>query len=695
VIFKSEIVFVRILFPFITGIACAYLFGKGNFIIPCLITTTLLLSYLLFINLFYKKIKAYNFKGVTGVVFYLFCFALGGMMCLLNTQSSRKNYFANQSYDYLKVWVDGEPQLTNNILRFEAVVTSAYQYNKPKFANGKLLIALKIDSLRPIKLNYGDELIIASKYLPVEPTYNPGEFNFKAWLASKNIYQQTFINQDHLIKLKTTTGNPIIKYAIEERKKQVETYRQLIENDEAFAVAATLVLGYRADLSKETLTTYSRTGTIHALSVSGSHIAIIFFLLNSMLSFLDRKKFLMIIKLFFICLLIWYYSLLTGFSSSVLRSAIMITIFILAKAFNRNSNNYNILAFTAFALLVYNPFFIWDVGFQLSFISVFGLIYLQPKIYKLIYVKNKWLDKLWSAVALSLAAQLATFPLSVYYFHQFPIYFILGNLFILLPLIAMMYLGIAILILRVYFLSPIFEWIITFTNSGLKWIADLPFSGITSIWLNEWQLLLLSLALSLLVYSLANYHKKLLITSICLLLVFQSYSTYNKILVTRQSKVLFYSLRKNYAAAFIDAHKAILLTDLTPEDKNYQFFVQPALDKMQIEDVLFVKWGQDTIVNSFIKFKKQIKFKQYSILMMDSSFNYKKIIGLPKFDAVWFHQNPRKNISNLRTEVIFSTLLIDASNKDYKIKAYEEEANKFELQHYTLKKNKAYLINLK
>ncbi|WP_316784033.1 ComEC/Rec2 family competence protein [Pedobacter frigiditerrae] len=693
--FKSEIVFVRILFPFIAGIVCAYLFGKGSLITTCLIATALLLSYLFFINLFYKKIKAYNFKGATGVVFYIFCFALGGLLCLLNTQSFRKDYYANQSYDYLKVWVNGEPQLTNNILRFEVEVSSVYQNNKPKFATGKLLIALKIDSLRPVKLNYGDELIIASKYLPIEPSYNPAEFDFKAWLSSKNIYQQTFINQDHLVNLKTSTGNPIIKYAIEERKKQVEIYRHFIKNDEAFAVASTLVLGYRADLSKETLAAYSKTGTIHALSVSGSHIAIIFFLLNSMLSFLDRKKFLMIFKLFFICTLIWYYSLLTGFSSSVLRSAIMITIFILAKAFNRNSNNYNILAFTAFTLLVYNPFFIWDVGFQLSFISVFGLIYLQPKIYKWIYVKNKWLDKIWSAVALSLAAQLATFPLSVYYFHQFPMYFILGNLFILLPLIAMMYLGIGILVLRVYFLAPIFEWIITFTNNGLKWIADLPFSGITSIWLSEWQLLLLSLALLLLVYSLVNYRKKLLVTSICLLLIFQSFSAYYKIAAAKQSKILFYSLRKNYAAAFIDADRAILLTDLSPEDKNYQFFVQPALDKMQVVDVLFVNWEQDTIVNSFVKFKKQIKFHQYSILMIDESFNYKKINGLPKFNAVWLHQNPKKDISSLRTETIFSTLLIDATNKDYRIKAYEDGANKFQLQHYTLKKNKAYLINLK
>ena len=190
-----------------------------------------------------------------------------------------------------------------------------------------MLIALKIDSLKPIQLNYGDELIITDKYLPIEPPYTPGEFDFQAWLAAKNVYQQTFINQDQLIQLNESKGNAIIKYAITQRKKQVAIYRQLIKNDEAFAVASTLVLGYRADLSKETLAAYSKTGTIHALSVSGAHVGIIFFLLNAMLSFLDRKRALKILKVIVICSLIWYYALLTGFSSSVLRSAIMITIF--------------------------------------------------------------------------------------------------------------------------------------------------------------------------------------------------------------------------------------------------------------------------------------------------------------------------------------------------------------------------------
>ncbi|RZL34610.1 MAG: ComEC/Rec2 family competence protein, partial [Pedobacter sp.] len=357
--------------------------------------------------------------------------------------------------------------------------------------------------------------------------------------------------------------------------------------------------------------------------------------------------------------------------------------------------NYNILAFTAFILLFYNPFYIWDVGFQLSFISVFGLIYLQPKIYKWLYFKNKWVDKIWSAIALSLAAQLATFPLSVFYFHQFPVYFLLGNIFILLPLIILMYFGIGILILKVYFLAPIFEWIISFTNNGLKFIADLPFSGITSIWLNTWQLLLLSSAIGFLIYALVNYQKRLLFFAICLLIAFQTYAAYVKTSAMQQQKISFFTLRKNYAVAFIQSNKAILVTDLTADDKNFQFFVEPALDKMQVEDVLFINCKQDTVLTNFVKKESQIRFLSYKILMVDEKFNYKKIEHMPKVNSVWLQNNTRKNIKELRQEVIFKELIIDASNKDYMIKTYENEAHNFDLKYHTLKKNNSYLINLK
>ncbi|WP_449438588.1 ComEC/Rec2 family competence protein [Pedobacter steynii] len=166
---------------------------------------------------------------------------------------------------------------------------------------------------------------------------------------------------------------------------------------------------------------------------------------------MNRNSLLKIGKVAIIIALVWFYALLTGFSPSVLRSAIMLSVFIIAKSFNRQSNSYNIISFTAFCLLLYDPFLIWDVGFQLSFLAVLGLIYLQPKIQNWWHPKNKWINKLWEVTAMSLAAQFITYPLSVYYFHQFPIYFLISNLFIMVPIALLMYLGIIILMGKLVF----------------------------------------------------------------------------------------------------------------------------------------------------------------------------------------------------------------------------------------------------
>ncbi len=692
--YKAEIVFVRILIPFTIGILLAYNFQLRINVLFLLSCSLFLFSCLTITNIYYKSLKAYNFKSLVGALLFLSWFTFGSLICLLNAQLIKPNHYAKQSYPILKGWIKNEPQVSRQILRFEVSISSGYLNLTPNEASGILLVALKVDSLKPIVLAYGDEIIICCRYLPVEPPYNPAEFDFCAWLATKNIYHQTFINQNQLLQLNHDQGNPIIKYALEVRKRQVDLYRKLIKDDEAFAVASTLVLGYRADLSKETLAAYSQTGTIHALSVSGMHVGIIYVFLNLILFFLNKNNTLKTVKVLLICSLIWYYSLLTGFSPSVLRSAVMLTVYILAKTFNKNSNSYNILAFTAFCLLCYDPFLLWDVGFQLSFLAVFGLIYLQPKIYQWIEVKNKWLDQLWATTALSLAAQITTFPLSIYYFHQFPLYFIISNLFILLPLSAMMYLGIGILTLRLYFLAPLFEWIIRFTNEGLKWIADLPFAGITAIWINQWQMIILTIALGVLIFALANYQKRLLLVAMLLLLIFQSFAAYEKLELSHQRKIIFFSLRKNYATAFIDGDSVILMTDLSDRDSSYHFFIKPALDQLQLKKIKFIAWETDTTLNEFIKKDHQVEFHQYKVLLLDQSFNHQKIEELPKFDLVWLHQSPKKAMADLRQEVIFSNLLIDVTNHDALIAKFEREANKLGLKYYTLKKNKAYLIQI-
>src|SRR5690606_17140896 len=320
--------------------------------------------------------------------------------------------------------------------------------------------------------------------------------------------------------LKRNEGNPLISYALQLRQKLVKRFSRFIENKDAAAVASTLILGYRADLSREVLNAYAATGTMHVLSVSGMHVGILFFFLDFMLKWMNKRKSLRILKTLLLLAIIWLYALITGFSAAVCRAALMLSFVIVGKAIHRRTNTYNLLAISAVMLLIYNPYFLLDVGFQLSYLAVAGLIYFYSNIYHAFYVENFFAAKTWSCISLSLAAQLATFPLSMYYFHQFPFYFLLSNLFIILPTVVIMYSGLLFALLPLDAFSTFTGWIlertISFTNSVLAVIENLPLSVISSIWINPWEYVLLYLLIFLLFFSFTL--KKKLLTGFSLLL---------------------------------------------------------------------------------------------------------------------------------------------------------------------------------
>lgn len=692
--FKEEYFFVRILAPMLSGIVFFYIVPADNLMI--VVGSICLMIYLTIfsLNIFYKKVNAYRFKGYTGILIYALFFFMGGLLSLMNNERLRPDYFTRKKVDYLKIMVNSEPVLNKDILRLKVRIISGYQENRAVKLSGQMLLAIKTDRFNPLKLRYGDELFIRAKYSAVEPPYNPAEFNFKEWLAIQNIYKQEFINQGQLVKTGLNTGNPVLRFALSWREQQIIKYREYIKNDEAFAVASTLILGYRADLSAETLSAYANTGTIHALSVSGSHVAIIFFALDFLLVFLNKGKGLKTLKFFIICTLIWTYALITGLSPSVVRAAIMITIFITSKTFAQHKNSYNVLAFAAFCQLIYQPYLIWDTGFQLSYLSVFGLLYLQPKIYNWIYLQNKWLNKIWELTALSIAAQVATFPLCVYYFHQFPVYFLLGNLFISLPLMIMMVLGIVILLPFSGRLAPIFEWIIVVTNQVLKWISNLPFATFSSWWITLPELILLSLSIAFFIYATAKYNKTLLFASLITFIIYQAAITYDHYKMTRQQKIIFFTLRKNYAAAFIHAGNAILLTDLRPGDQTFKFSVKPALDQLQVSRVSLIHLKTDTLTPNFILQNRQIIFHGYKILIIDESWNNKQLQARGKFNAIWLTGNTTFNIETLPKEIQYQNIIMDATNKDYKIEWFKKNEYNNNAQLKILKKNPAYLVPL-
>lgn len=676
-------IFGKILLPFCIGIWVLHAADNTKLNLPVLIFIILTIILSLIISFLYRLLKVYHHKELLAILINLLFFSLGLFWYSNANLIQNPANFSNHQADFLRISVADEPQQHGSILRFKARVLANYTGHQKQQTSGYLLVALHYDSAFPVQLQYGENYYIPARYKVIAAPYNPAEFDFSSWLAMQNIHHQIFLQPEELIASRIKTGPALISFVLALRKNQVALYRRLIKDDNAFAVASTLILGYRADLSAETLSAYSKTGTIHALSVSGMHVGIIYLVLNQALGWMDRKVWLKWSKVLLLLILIWGYAVLTGCSASVLRSAIMLSIFILAKSFQNQVNSYQVLYFSAFCLLLYNPFLLWDVGFQLSYLAVLGLIYLQPKLEQLIHFKSLWLRKLWSLISLSIAAQLFTFPLSSYYFHQFPVYFILSNLFIVLPVTLLMYIGMLLLLFRLYWIAPLFEWLIIFMNRGLEKIAALPCSSINMIWFTKPELLLLCLFLLLSCMALQQKNKYYLALSLLTAGCFQVMLVKDELSAARQQKIIPFTLNRNYAVAFISSNQAILITDLLPGDPAFKFHIQPALDQLKISEITCLKWKETWTSKTLQIREHQLFFRNFRVLLLDTAFNHWDIKGDPVFDAIWVHGEPQLKMDKLRSAITFKEIWVDATNRNYSIQRYQK---------YTINFSKSILV---
>ncbi len=552
-----------------------------------------------------------------GILIQLQVCLLGSWNVMASNEKYKVGFFAQSTHKYLKVQVTDEPQISGKILRLKTRILQTFDGKQSNSASGKLNIATFINAKEHPDISYGDQLIVPARYKEIQESLNPATFDYKSWLADQGIYHHAFFKQGEVTRLNRNNGNPLIKFAQQLRIKQLEYLKKHLKSTDATAFSGALILGYRADLDPELLTVYAKTGTIHALSVSGMHVGLIYLLLNSLLDLISKRRHFRAIKYVLIFTLVWFYTILTGLSPSVLRSAIMLSVFIIGKAFNKTSDNYNILAFTALLMLIVTPNMVMDIGFQLSFLAVLGLVSLNRGISGWWYFKNRLVRILWNAASISIAAQLATYPLSIYYFHQFPIYFLFANLIVMIPLSALMYLGIFILLFRVAFLMPLFEWLITLTNSTLSFIAGLPFSTMQGIWIDKTELLLLSLGLVMLIVALLHFNKKYLMIGVGLIALVATSSSYEDLNAMRQRKLVIYTIKGHHAIAFIEGRTAIMLTDLFRSDQIYKKQVLPYLEKNRVISIQFTTAQQHLKKGHFECSEENVRFFNYVIYKND------------------------------------------------------------------------------
>lgn len=366
-------------------------------------------------------------------------------------------------------------------------VAEVFQIDHHK-TTGTVLLNIEKDSLLSL-FKVGDHIALKNIFSTIKTPSNLHQFNYKKYLVKQGIHLQVYTTKQEILLLEPTSLSFL--GVIHNIRLKIQQSLQLygFSGDE-LAVINALLLGQRQDISKELIEQYSKAGAIHILAVSGLHVGIILWMLSFFLKPLERFEKGKIIKLIGMILFLWFFALLAGMSASVTRAVTMFSAIAIGLFYNKRNAVEHSLIFSMFILLLCKPMFLFDVGFQLSYLAVFGIIWIQPMLYKLWKPRFYLLDKVWQLMTVSTAAQFGVLPLSLFYFHQFPGLFFVSNLLIIPFLGTILCVGIIVLILSTLAILPgylvnIYGGIISILNKVVAFIAtqeaflfsDIYFSG--------------------------------------------------------------------------------------------------------------------------------------------------------------------------------------------------------------------------
>lgn len=440
------------------------------------------------------------------------------------------------------------------------------------------------------KQKYGSILSVNASFSPPPEPLNPLQFNHRQYLERKQIYQTAYIAPHKWMFLE---NQPSIakRLAFELRNKLLTLYNNAGIEGKNLAVLSALTMGYKNLLDQETRKVFAASGAMHILAVSGLHVGIFFTTLSGFLFFLSRTKKGKLIKSTILIAFLWCFAFFTGLSPSVVRASLMFSLVVIGMSFSRTTNVYNTLSGSAFIILVFNPILITDIGFQLSYCAVLSIVFFYPHIYNLVFIKNPLINRVWMLIAVSIAAQIGTFPLSLYYFNQFPNYFLLANLYAIPLAFLILYAAIGLIIL-----SPIpilfkgFAWLLDALLTALNYLTkhteSLPYSTSTALAITPAQLFVLCAGIVLFALFIHSKKQQLLLISLLSLMAFFGLNLITYFETYNRSELLVFANRS--ASLMAHRHKGQLLlisndtTAVNLYDK-YSFTLQGYINKNRIK----------------------------------------------------------------------------------------------------------------
>ncbi len=488
--------FLRLLMPLVVGILC------GDAFPHVLSAWEYVAGFLLFLFI----IGRYKYTGwVYGAAVYLF---LGGTgFCLMSWQQGKTVFPFSGKPAVYRVCIREHPEeRERSILCRVALLGEVEQDTVTGCPRNHLFLAYFPKDSATATLRRGDELLVSTRLAPPANNGNPDEFDYARYLRRKGYSGTAYVADGHWRKTGHDASRTVSQVALDYREKVVGLYRSLGFETDELAVLAALTVGDKEELSDDIVETYSVSGASHVLALSGLHIGFLYALLLFVLRPLWRRwQRLKPLLLLLLVLFLVSFAFFTGLSSSVVRSVVMFSLLAFAGLQPEKPLTLNTLAATAFLMLLCKPVWLFDVGFQLSFSAVAAIVLVQPKLYALWKVDNRFLRYLWGLMTVSMAAQLGTAPLVIFYFSRFSTHFLLTNLWVIPMVSLVLYSAVFLLMLTPlpfvqHLFARVVEALVHVQNEVLRWIEHLPGAAVDDIWLDIWGVLLVYLFLGMAYY---------------------------------------------------------------------------------------------------------------------------------------------------------------------------------------------------
>ena len=682
----------RLLIPFMAGIIIQGEFScSPQCWLPIVLISLIFFSASFFLSFFIH----YKFGVLIGLCVAVMFTAIGGMVTGYSDIRNSSNWFDKYYNDdhTIMVTLAENPVEKIKSLKADATVNSILLKDEWRAVKGKMILYFIKDSSSP-PLAYGSQIIIKKVSQKIKSSGNPGSFDYKRYCLFQQLTHEVYLRPGEYIVLNKKKEPWLSVFISHLRHKVLNIIPFFIRGEKEKGLAEALLIGYKNDLDKTLVQSYTRTGVVHIIAISGMHLGLIYGLLMLLSSPLQRKKNIKWLKPVIVLAGLWIFSLVAGAQPSVLRSAVMFSCITVGDSMGRRSSIFNSLAASSFLLLLYNPFWLWDAGFQLSYAAVLSIIIFMQPVYDCIYIKNKFADYIWKLNAVTISAQILTVPVSIYHFHQFPNFFLLTNL-VAVPLSSLIVLG-EILLCLISFATPlavvtgkILQALIWFMNTYIEGIESLPYSLWDGLQISIIQTTLLILMVPAICFWLSKKRVTGLFATLACLFCFILLRSISFIRARDQQKIIVYNVPKQRAIDLIEGRKSIFIgDDQGPVDDFISgAILKPSRIRYRISEVVTAQTRGDS-TGCFTCAGKHI-------LLIDRTRSFQLLLTKESVDLLILSKNADVFIPRLAGSFLIGQVVFDGSAPPGKIRRWKRDCDSLHIPNHDVNEKGAFVMNLR